>query len=118
MLAPRATIIDVAARAGVSWKTVSRVLNREPNVRPEKVAAVESAMRALHFQPNVGARALRGARSFLLGAVTDNLADFYYTALNRGGAKACRAAGYDLAIEEIDLTDPGALGSRLIEPTR
>lgn len=104
-----ATIIDVAERAGVSWKTVSRVMNGEANVKAETAARVTAAMAALDFHPNNAARALKSTRSYLLGAVSDNLSAHYYTALSRGGARACAAHGYHLALEEIDLADPGLL---------
>jgi len=109
MAAHRPTIIDVAQRAGVSWKTVSRVMNGETNVTPDTVARVTAAMAALEFQPNSAARALKGTRSYLLGAISDNLSAHYYTALSRGGARACRSSGYHLALEEIDLDEPGML---------
>ena len=109
MGARRATIIDVAQHAGVSWKTVSRVMNREANVRPQTVAKVEAAIAALDFQPNNAARTLAGTRSFLLGAIADNPSAHYYMALNRGGALACRASGYHLALEEISLGATGML---------
>jgi LacI family transcriptional regulator len=50
---------DVAARAGVSFKTVSRVVNDEPGVSPELVARVRLAVDELGFRPNPGARVLR-----------------------------------------------------------
>jgi len=105
----RATIIDVAAHAGVSWKTVSRVMNREPNVRPETTARVEAAMRALDFQPNSAARSLAGARSFLIGVIAENPSAHYINALQRGGSQACRAHGYHLALEQGSISTPEAL---------
>jgi LacI family transcriptional regulator len=47
-----ATINDVAARAGVSIKTVSRVLNKSPNVRPATRERVSDAIKALDYRPN------------------------------------------------------------------
>ncbi len=60
----KATISDVAARAGVSIKTVSRVLNSEPKVRPSTGATVEDAMRALRYRPNSPGRMLASRRSW------------------------------------------------------
>lgn len=54
----RATISDVAKLAGVSIKTVSRVTNGEPNVRPQTSARVEAAIRELRYVPNPYARYL------------------------------------------------------------
>lgn len=102
----RATIIDVAKRAGVSWKTVSRVVNREPNVSAATAKRVQDAIDALDFQPNAAARSLAGTRSFLIGAITANPSPHYMIALHRGASEACRTRGYHLALEEVHLDDP------------
>lgn len=99
----RTTIRDVAAAAGVSIKTVSRVINREPNVRPAVKARVEAAIRALGYIPDRAARSLAGSRSYVLGTIFDNPSPSYIVALQRGAMAACREAGYHLAIEEIDM---------------
>jgi len=59
----RKTIDDVAKAAGVAIKTVSRVLNDEPNVREETRARVLAAVEALHYFPSLSARSLAGRRS-------------------------------------------------------
>ncbi|OYW82465.1 MAG: hypothetical protein B7Z26_03175, partial [Asticcacaulis sp. 32-58-5] len=56
------TINDVARLAGVSIKTVSRVMNNEPNVRSETRTKVQEAANLLHYRPNLLARSLAGAR--------------------------------------------------------
>ena len=61
------TITDVAAQAGVSIKTVSRVMNQEPGVRPETRDQVLKVVDALNYRPKLSARSLAGARSFLIG---------------------------------------------------
>jgi LacI family transcriptional regulator len=66
------TITDVAALAGVSIKTVSRVLNSEPNVRDGTRERVLSAVNKLNYKPNLAARALAGSRSYLIGLYYDN----------------------------------------------
>ena len=58
----RSRIEDVAAIAGVSIKTVSRVLNNEPNVRVETRDRVLAAVSRLGYKPNLSARSLAGAR--------------------------------------------------------
>jgi LacI family transcriptional regulator len=55
LIVPRKTIHDVAKAAGVAIKTVSRVLNDEPNVRPETRARVLAAAEALNYQPSLSA---------------------------------------------------------------
>ncbi|PKP62850.1 MAG: LacI family transcriptional regulator, partial [Alphaproteobacteria bacterium HGW-Alphaproteobacteria-9] len=59
----RANIRDVAARAGVAVKTVSRVLNGHPYVSDTLRGKVEQAMADLDFRPSVAARILSGAKS-------------------------------------------------------
>jgi len=59
----RATIFDVADLAGVSIKTVSRVVNREPNVRLATKERVDQAIAELEYQPNQAARNLASRRS-------------------------------------------------------
>jgi DNA-binding LacI/PurR family transcriptional regulator len=58
---------DVAALAGVSVKTVSRVVNMEPHTRPEVVRRVRAAIAELEWVPNAAARTLRTGRTGLLG---------------------------------------------------
>ena len=107
---PRAiTIDDVAERAGVSAKTVSRVLNNEPNVRAVKRDLVLHAARELGYRPNPAARSLAGARSFLLAHLHDNPVPEYVAAVNAGIYKACRARGYFLLPEQVDPCAPDRL---------
>lgn len=105
----KSTIIDVARRAGVSWKTVSRVVNREPNVREVTADKVREAIAALDYQPNMAARSLAGTRSYLIGAITANPSSHYMAALYRGASRACRDKGYHLTLEDIDLRSPDNL---------
>ena len=63
----RVTIVDIANRAGVSFKTVSRVLNANSNVSAELRQRVERVMRELDYRPNLAARSLRGNRAFAIG---------------------------------------------------
>ena len=85
ILRKRATIRDVAALAGVGIKTVSRVINNEDNVSPDTRARVERAIRALRFQPHLGAGALRrGDRKTLtLGLLLHSVDNPFSSAINR-----------------------------------
>jgi LacI family transcriptional regulator len=65
------SIKDVAREAGVSDKTVSRVVNREPNVHPGTVEKVERAIALLNYVPNLSARLIRTNRSRTVGVMTD-----------------------------------------------
>ncbi|MGI9289173.1 MAG: LacI family DNA-binding transcriptional regulator, partial [Pseudomonadales bacterium] len=57
----KVTIKDVAKAAGVSFKTVSRVINNEPTVSAPLQEKVRTAIKALDYRPNLSARQLRGA---------------------------------------------------------
>jgi len=83
---PRApTVSDVAALAGVSPKTVSRALNNEGNVRPEKIARVLEAAAALGFKPNQFARLLRTrGTTTMFGVVTADVGDPFWSGVLRG----------------------------------
>ena len=64
----RPTMVDVAREAGVGLGTVSRVVNQDPNVRPELVERVNAAIAAMAYQPDERARQLRRGVSGTLGA--------------------------------------------------
>ncbi|MFI9048815.1 LacI family DNA-binding transcriptional regulator [Streptomyces sp. NPDC053427] len=103
----RPTMKDVAARAGVGLKTVSRVVNGEPGVTPDTERRVQEAITALGFRRNDSARILRKGRTASIGLVLEDLADPFYGPLNR-------------AVEEV-ARDHGALlinGSSAEDPAR
>lgn len=101
----RITIQDVAERAGVSIKTVSRVINREPSVRDSTRLRVESAIKSLDYRPDPSARRLAGHRSFLVGLLYDNPSPSYVTNNQVGVISECRTAGYDLLIHPCSYTN-------------
>ena len=68
------TIKDVAALAGVSDRTVSRVVNGEPNISAKTRARVEEAIARLNYIPNLAARMVRTNRSGVIGLITDVVA--------------------------------------------
>jgi len=102
----RASIHDVAQRAGVSIKTVSRVLNREPNVSQATRARVMTAVSDLSYRPNMFARGLASVRSFLIGMLYDNPSASYVAGLQFGAISRCRDEGYHLIVEVLDSQDP------------
>lgn len=101
------TIKDVAAQAGVSPKTVSRVINGEAHVRPEVRAAVEQVVAALDYRPNAFARSLSSSRSYLLGLFIDDPVSGYAADVQHGALLRCRARSYHLVVEPVDLNGPG-----------
>ncbi len=83
--ARRPTLKDVAALAGVSMKTVSRVINGEPGVAPAKVESVEQAVRQLDYRPNLTASSLRrlDGRTAAVAALLEDLANPFSAELHR-----------------------------------
>ena len=100
------TIKDVAALAGVSPKTVSRVINNEAYVRPELRAAVQKVVAELGYRPNAFARELSSSRSFLIGIYFDDPASTYAADLQRGALLRCRALSHHLLVEQVDRDQP------------
>ncbi|HEY2442998.1 MAG TPA: LacI family DNA-binding transcriptional regulator [Streptosporangiaceae bacterium] len=74
---------DVAARAGVALKTVSRVVNDEPGVTPDTAERVRSAIDALGFRRNDGARILRKGQTASIGLIMEDIGDPFYSTLSR-----------------------------------
>ncbi|HWU72196.1 MAG TPA: LacI family DNA-binding transcriptional regulator [Sphingomonas sp.] len=100
------TIKDVAERAGVSPKTVSRVINDEVHVRPEVREQVMRVVAELDYRPNAFARGLSSAKSFLIGMFFDDPASVYAADLQRGALARCRALSHHLLIEQVDRSQP------------
>ena len=88
-----ATIKDVAARAGVSVATVSRVLNEKGLVREDTVARVLSAAAALNYVPHGGARSLSTRRTSTVGVVLPDLHGEFFSEMIRGIDVAARRRG-------------------------
>lgn len=99
----RANIKDVSQAAGVSIKTVSRVLNNERYVRPATRARVEEAMKALGFQPSQAARALAGGKSFQIALVCSNPGPYYLHGLIAGLRGRCAAEGVRLIVHAYEV---------------
>lgn len=107
-----ATIYDVAMQAGVSIKTVSRVMNNEQNVRDATREKVRAAATALNYHPNLSARSLAGSRSFVIAAFVDaalTVAHWrsehgtdYVARIQLGAMLPCRDAGYHFILELVD----------------
>lgn len=88
------TLEQVAARAGVSPSTVSRILNGTATVSEVKKAAVDEAIRTLGFRPNPVARGLAGGRTMSVGVVTQRISSPFYGEALSGIEVALEAAGY------------------------
>ncbi|MEM6899874.1 MAG: LacI family DNA-binding transcriptional regulator [Pseudomonadota bacterium] len=103
----RPKINDVADLAGVSIKTVSRVLNNEPNVRPETRDKVKAAVRDLNYVPDVSARSLAGHRSYIFAMFYDTASESYLSRFQKGALDACREHHYHLIVERCSIADAG-----------
>jgi len=107
----RPTIDDVARVAGVSIKTVSRVLNRAPNVREATREKVVAVAEKLNYEPNLSARQLASKRTFLVGMLYDDpnpsSENDYVTTVQAGSLQACRDYGYKLLVNPYRADSPG-----------
>ena len=95
------TLEMVAAVSGVSRSTVSRVVNRSPNVRPEVVAAVQRAIEELNYVPNRAARSLAGRHTYAIALLVPEDAsrffgDPYFASIVQGITGALEASDYVL----------------------
>jgi LacI family transcriptional regulator len=98
-----ATIKQVADAAGVSFKTVSRVVNDDPNVSADTRARVLDAINALGYRPNLVARNMRTRRTHLLGLVADEIATTPFAVnLIKGAQDAAWKRGFMLMIVNGD----------------
>ncbi|MBE0367552.1 LacI family DNA-binding transcriptional regulator [Pseudoalteromonas aurantia] len=99
----KVTINSVATYAGVSKKTVSRVLNNEPNVSPATREKVLKVFKELDYTPNPIARGLARNRSFIIGCLYDNPSKSYITRVQSGALEACHKHNYNLLIHPCEL---------------
>ncbi|MFN4114688.1 MAG: LacI family DNA-binding transcriptional regulator [Sphingomonadaceae bacterium] len=102
----RANIRDVAARAGVAVKTVSRVLNGHPYVSKALREKVEQAMADLDYRPSVAARILSGAKSNQVALIYDNHSPYYMFQIQKGCWDVCQEQGIRLLAQPVDVADP------------
>ena len=109
------TIKHVAADAGVSLQTVSRVINNEPNVRPAMKERVQASIDKLGYVPSIAAQRMSGSRSYLILAINDRertIADWtarqggdWVDQMLLGGMLTASEHGYRMLIELVDTHD-------------
>jgi DNA-binding LacI/PurR family transcriptional regulator len=108
--APRASgMADVAAHAGVSHQTVSRVVNGHPHVAPATRERVLAAIAELGYRPNTAARALVTGSTRTIGLVTSHINQYGPAQTLLGLEKAARAAGYSLGVAILDEDSESAM---------
>lgn len=106
------TIKHVAADAGVSLQTVSRVINNEPSVRPEMLRRVQDSINRLGYVPSIAAQRMSGSRSYLILAINDRkrtIEDWrarqgtdWIDQMLLGGMLTCAQHGYRMIFELVD----------------
>ena len=100
------TMKDIAVSAGVAQSTVSRILSGSPlaiAVAPSTRERVEQVAQAMGYRPNPAARALRGAKTMLLGVIIPDVADpFFFTVALQAVTLAARARGYNVVLGLAD----------------
>lgn len=96
------TILDVAAHAGVSKATVSRVLNNNPKVNEKIRMRVNSSIEELGYQPNAIARSLANSTSNVISLILPDITNPYFPSVARGIEDEARKYGYSLFISNTD----------------
>jgi DNA-binding LacI/PurR family transcriptional regulator len=108
---PTPTIDDVAAAAGVSKATVSRVLSgRFTHIRPETRQRVEAAIQSLGFRPSAVARSLSSRRTFTVGMLVSDVANPFYGDVIHGVEDQAISAGYNVLLANTNYDAVRGLG--------
>ena len=97
-ISKRATIVDIAREAGVSIKTVSRVLNEEPHVKAAVRTRVKEVAKELNYHPNVNAQGLIARRNYLIGLTYERPSPSYVVELQRGALERLAGERYRLMV--------------------
>lgn len=105
------TVIDVARLAGVSGKTVSRVINREGRVSPETRERVQQIIEEIGYIPNLSARRLKSQRSFLVAMLYHSQSSSWIVDVEHSAIERSMKAGYDLITKPFNESDPNGLRS-------
>lgn len=100
-----ATINDVARIAGVSKRTVSRVINNSEKVNAATRAKILQVIDELDYAPSAQARGLASSRSYLLGLLFDDPNAVVIHSVQKGALKACAKYGYEMVVKPIDFRD-------------
>jgi DNA-binding LacI/PurR family transcriptional regulator len=116
---PSVSIRDVARAAGVSYQTVSRVINESPNVKSSTRQAVLETIAHLGFRPNRAARALAGGPVQSVNVLTSNTSLYGFVAALEGIEEASREAGFDMGVRVVESAAPADVRDaveRALEP--
>ena len=94
----RVTIDDVAKLAGVSYQTVSRVINNKPNVSIATRQRVQKVIDETGYRPSPIARSLATARTATIGLVVPDISNPYFSAIARGVEQVAYAHDYSVLL--------------------
>ena len=116
----RPNINDVARLSGVSKKTVSRVINGSPQVRPSTLARINHVIKHVNYEPDIQARGLALNHSFLVGLIYNNPNPQYVVNFQDGVLEGLRGSDFELAVHHCDRNAPDFFeqGKRFIERHR
>jgi DNA-binding LacI/PurR family transcriptional regulator len=106
-------IRDVARLAGVSYQTVSRVLNDSPSIRPSTRQHVLDIIKQIGYRPNQAARALVTSRSRTIGVLSSQTAQYGPTTSINAIEIAAREAGYRLSVTSTNSSDYASIRASL-----
>ena len=112
---PKATIYDVAAKAGVAISTVSRVLNNSSDVSDATRAKVNAAIEALQFRPDRTAKSLAQKGVQTISVALPSFTTPFHNEFLKGVRQALRGSGFDLLLSDLGSTDPHATLLRFLE---
>lgn len=104
---------DVAAKANVSAKTVSRVFNNDPRVLPETRARVEAALHELKYVPNTLATTFRAGRSAVIGIAVPDLVDPFFALIAKTVSQV--ASLHDMSVAVTNLGDDPSREAAIVE---
>jgi len=101
-LPSKSTINDVAMLAGVSKKTVSRVINHATSVKDSTRQDVQTVIKAINYEPDLQARGLAFRHSFLVGVIYDNPNAQYTVNMQQGILNGLKGTGYELVVHPCE----------------
>lgn len=105
---PRLTLLDIAARAGVSRSTASLALRGEPGVQPEKRARILKIADELNYTPDLSARRLASSAPATIGVLLSDIQNPFTASVAKSIDEAARERGFDVILSLEGLTEPGA----------
>lgn len=110
----KASIYDVAKKAGVSVVTVSRVINNAPTVRQSSRDKVMKAIKELNYHPSSAAQSLARGRTNVIGLLIPSLTDSFIMEVVASVDRELEKKGYFLALSVIDKSDDSSLRSNFL----